>query len=336
MKTILIVLAALLLPALGQAQKSADLTSGPQLKLQKPAAAASKAVVDTLFPDILLDTCSQTVTAYGISQSIGGFVIGSNDYGDLIKVQRIVANTDEPFVVTGMVVAFAGYDQGIEDTHLRAVVYNDLNADSTFGDFLGASDSVRVGDVALPSNQQLGFTEFKFSTPVLVENDSFFIGIDFSDTYTGSEESYIGLFHTRDTCGDGRNVYESYIDIAEDTIYSSVFENWEGLNVEIFMLVATDTDINTSVRQPVADYSASVSPNPTAGRTLIRFTADDPTARYATTLTDLTGRQLRQQVLDRPSYQAQVEWSLNDLPAGIYLFHIDGPRGRQSGKVIVR
>ena len=58
---------------------------------------------------------------------------------------------------------------------------------------------------------------------------------------------------------------------------------------------------------------------------------------YTARLTDLSGRLLR---VTSPAatggVQYQVDWSLADLPAGLYLYHIDGPEGRQSGKLVKR
>lgn len=333
MKSLLSVCFACCLPLLLCGQKRANPNTGPVLLLDQPVASAAKAVVDTVYPDILSDTCARTALAFGITD-VDGFVTGSNGYGDIAKIQRFSYFSDEPVAITAVGVAFAGFDEAIADTYLRAFAFNDLQADSSFGAFLGESDSLRVGDIKLPSNQ-IQFTYFTFSEPIIVENDSFLIGIDFTETYDAEEEGFVGIYHTRQGCGDGRNAFELFPTQTGGLGFATLFDNWGDLNIELFMSVVIDTDLNTATRPPVADYSASVSPNPAGSLATVRFLTND-SGTYSATLTDLTGRQLRYTPVPRTGHTATVEWPVGDLPAGLYLYHIDGPAGRQSGKLMVQ
>ncbi|WP_168797419.1 T9SS type A sorting domain-containing protein [Neolewinella litorea] len=322
-----------LLPVVLSGQKTADPTLGPVLKLDQPLRSPAKAVVDTIIPDILLDTCARRVAAFGITD-VDGFVTGSNGYGDIAKLQRLEYNSDEPYAITAVGVAFAGFDSTIANTFLRAFVFDDLQADSSFGAFLGESDSLRVSDILLPTTR-LEFTYFTFPEPVIVENDSFLVGIDFGGTYDTAEEGYVGIYHTRQDCGDGRNVFEFFPTQTGGLAFGTLFDNWGGLNIEMIVTAVIDTDINTSTRARLTDYATSISPNPTSRQAVLTFNTTDQ-GSYTATLTDLTGRQVRESRVQRNGTTARVEWQVSDLPAGLYLYHVDGPSGRQSGKLMVQ
>ncbi|NJB85509.1 hypothetical protein GGR26_001254 [Lewinella marina] len=336
MKTLLPFVFFLLLPFLATGQKTADpgQHEAPSQRFDAPRSALAKALIDTILPAALSDTCARSAMAFGITD-IDGFVTGSNGYGDLVKLQRFSFNADGPFAITSVGVAFAGYDTTIEETFLQALVFDDLQPDSSFGDFLGVSDSVQVRNIALPTTQ-IEFTFFDFPEPVIVERDSFLVGVDFSDTYNATENGYVGIYHTRQDCGDGRNTFEFFPTQGGGLGFATLFDNWGGLNIEMFMVVVIDTEVSTATRHPLADYGASVSPNPASSLAAVTFRTELP-GTYAATLTDLTGRQLRQSRLNTPAGpSARIEWQVGDLPAGLYLYHIDGPAGRQSGKVMVQ
>ncbi len=302
-----------------------------QRVLKRAALSPQKLVLDTIGPAILADTCARTAFPYQTAE--GGYIFGSNGYGDVVKMQRLVYASDAPFAVTEVSVAFSAADAAVADRFVAAEIYGELNPDNTLGSFLGVSDSIRVGDLLI-SETSVPFTSFTFPEPVMVDNDSFFVAIDFSDTYGTAEDGYVGVFSTREGCGDGRNVLEIF-PVDGGFGYSSIFENWEDFNAEMFILAVVDTDINTSTRNTPADYAAVAAPNPTDARLTLSYQAS-PRGDYRSTLTDLNGRILRNQSAQSVSGTARTEWDISALPVGLYLYHIDGPAGRQSGKVVKR
>ncbi len=331
LKTLLL-LFVLTLPVFAVAQKTMSSTSAQERMLKRPPLSPQKFVVDTIGPAILADTCARSAFPYQTSE--GGYIFGSNGYGDVVKLQRLVyPAAAAPFAVTEVSVAFSAADAAVADRFVAVEIYAELNPDSTLGAFLGVSDSIRVGDL-LVSETSVPFTSFTFPEPVQVDNDSFFVAIDFSDTYGTTQEGFVGVFSTRDGCGNGRNVLEIF-PVDGGFGYGSVFDNWSGLQAEMFILAVVDTDINTSTRSAPADYGALIAPNPTRGLLTLSFRAAT-SGDYRTTLTDLNGRAVRHQSARSVSGTVRTEWDLRGLPAGLYLYHIDGPNGRQSGKVIKR
>ena len=335
MKTLLLFL-AVSLSVVASAQRQTTRISSELPGWKSSQAISEKAVIDTIYPASLFDTCALRPTSYGISEQSPGFVIGSNSLGDTKKLQRVSYPSDGPYVVTDAIVYFAAADATIADTYLSVSIFEDLQSDSTFGALLATSDSIRVGDIALPTTT-LNPTLFTFSDPPVLTSDSFLIAVNFEDTYTADEEGYVGIVHTYDGCGDGMNAFEFFT--FEDQVYwETIFENWDGadgkLNVELFVGAVVDTDPSTSTSTPLADYQSLVSPNPASDLVTLRFEAPQ-SGIYRGSLTNLGGQQVRHTVVDAEAGAARIDWPISDIPAGLYLLHLDGPKGRQSQKLVI-
>ncbi len=326
------------MPVLAFAQHKTSMETTSIIKLTKPLASPSKMVVDTVFPAIFGDECSLQLGSAQISDEVPGYVIGSNGFGDLAKLQRLVYESDEPYMVTEVFVAFAAFDETIADTYVSVSIFENTNADGSFGNFIANSDSVRVGDLALPTATNVQFSSFKFSQTAILNQDTFLVAVNLDGTYTAEEDGYLGIFHTLDGCGSGNNSLEFFRTNTGGIAFDSIANVWNTpdgpLNVEIALAAAVNTDVTSGSYQPVANYKASISPNPAQDMVTIRFQANQ-TGRYAGTLTDLNGRSVRHSVLHTGPGQQEFDWETSSLSAGLYLYHIDGPVGRQSGKLMV-
>ena len=295
-----------------------------------------KAVPTRIFPDVIEnDTCSNRAVVYELGMD-GGFVTGTNENGDIAKIQRLIFPGEDRYEVTEVGVAFAVADDTLADFVVSARIYNDLISDTIIGELLATSDSVRVGDILLPDSV-IRFTTFTFPNPPIVERDSFWVYIDLSNIGEAPPGGNVGIFSTIDGCGDGNNVIER---ATVNGVYVPLNRRWQTsdtsfLNVEMFVYAIVDPDLSVSTSQPVTDYRLAVSPNPTADHLTVKFDPESP-GRYRGSITDMQGRTLRSTPYQLFSSTAQFTWSLADLPAGLYLYHVDGPRGRQSGKVVKR
>ncbi|WP_116124245.1 T9SS type A sorting domain-containing protein [Lewinella sp. IMCC34183] len=297
--------------------------------------AASRLVVDTLTSAILTEPCAENFQIFGVV--IGqGFVTGANSDGDRLKLQRIERGSTEPVRVTSVGVAFAPFQGNIADRKLRVELYADTTASDTIGRLIAVSDSVRVGDFTQPGRNG-SYTNFTFPEPLLLEESSFLVGVNFDEAYAESDTGYVGIYHTNPGCGDGTNVIEGIPDASGTLRYTTLADNRAGLNVELFIrvVVDTETDPNPVFNLPTADYAASVSPNPARASATLSFQTGS-SGSYTVGLTDPTGRNVFRKRVPASGGGAQVQWELSILPAGLYIYHIDGPAGRQSGKLIVR
>ena len=311
----------------------ADLT--PMKARNLPGQSLAKAVADTIVPAFTSDTCftnpGKGITAYlDDSERFEGFLVGSNTYGDVEQMQRLTYDGAETFYVTEVITGFYQYNaQTINDGYLVATVYDELDAAGNLNERLGTSDTLRLEDISFED-----FVSFTFSDPVEVSNDSFFVGIDFSGLYEDIADTtgYVGITTSFVDCGDGNNVIQIFP--VDDDFFFDTFRESYTTDLEIYIIAVVNDEIS-STRQPLADYGATIFPNPAADLATLRLSAKS-NGHYVATLTDLNGRQLRRSVPDWVGGQPQIEWQVSDLATGMYLYHVDGPEGRQSGKVMVR
>jgi hypothetical protein len=291
---------------------------------------AKSVVIDTLFPPIFADTCANTVTLFSTAE---GYVFGTNEFLDLEKAQLFSLGEERTFNVTEVFVAFAVADTGIADRKVLINIYAGLPEDGmSFGELLGSSDSVLVSDLRV-SQSAIQFTSFSFSTPVTVTDDDFLVSVDVFDLYGEDVTGNVGIFSTRDGCGDGTNVFELFPTQDGGLGWNTINANWGGLDAEMLVGVIIDDDV-TSVDRRVTDYGIEVYPNPAREMVTLNVKTN-LTADFTASLTDLNGRELRRDILRTVAGTGMLQWTVKDLPNGLYLYHLDGPEGRQSGKLII-
>ena len=91
----------------------------------------------------------------------------------------------------------------------------------------------------------------------------------------------------------------------------------------------------TSTSTPNADYNVEVFPNPVAQDLTLTFEA--PAAgTYTTRVVSTVGSVIRSQEVQTVAGATQVTLPVADLPAGIYLFQVEGTNGIQTGKFVKR
>lgn len=325
---------ALLLPLLAFSQRTFDPVPIRSVLSGSKDLGRAKVVTDTIFPGFFESPCSDTAQIFSLAND-GGFVMGTNAFGDLLKGQRFIHTNDGPFVIDKVNVAFALLDSSALDRSVSIDIFNDPLSG---GEFLGTSDSILVRDLVITSGF-VDYTEFSFSDSIVMANDSFIIMVDLSDTYTDTS-TFMAIYQSDNGCGDGSNAFEFFIDQNDDVAFGTIAGNWNSgpdmpLNSEMYAFVVIDQEPPTSTRQLSADYQSRVAPNPTSGPATIDFrarTAGD----YRAILTDLNGRNLFDARLGNQFGQSRFNLDLSDLPAGLYLYHLDGPEGRQTGKLIKR
>ena len=326
---------ALFLSIVSFSQRSVETTTQLASQRSLPHFTLAKAVTDTIFPAILGDTCfsrNGETALVGNGTRFDGFVTGSNTYSDYALLQRLVYRGAESYSITGLVTGF--YEINVEDVtdgYLSALIYNELDEEGNLGAPIAVSDTINVNGIDFQ-----GFSSFTFSDPPTITDTSFFIGIDFSGVYPSAESDttgFIGIGHTVSGCGDGTNVL-SIFPTSQGLQFDNLFETWDGLNVEL--LVGAVVDYTSSVKGDIAaaDYQLLLSPNPTSSQLTFKFIPKS-LASYRGTLTDVNGRQVRQQTLEVATGTNRFEWSVDDLASGLYLFHLDGPEGRQSRKLMI-
>ncbi|WP_116105699.1 T9SS type A sorting domain-containing protein [Lewinella sp. IMCC34191] len=334
MNTAIRIFILLALPAVIFAQRplpelSLTPRTGPQTKLVLP-----KSVPEIVEPNFVNDTCftnrEQGLTAYYDDYELfEGFITGSNTLSDQEKIQRLVYTGGSTFQINSVLTyLLVEQPETINDGFLYAVVYEEPEAPGEFGDPIGVSDTLFVDDIDFSN-----IIEFPFSTPVVATNDSFLVGINFSGVYEESADTtgYIGVASTFLNCGNVNNVYEKFTDGTQ--FGYDLFNEYWNTPIELYIAAVVDTEI-TATRGIKADYGAVVAPNPAGQIVQVSFMSDGG-GNYIGTLSNTNGSVVRRTVPQRISGRNQIEWQVGDLPDGLYFYHIDGPDGRQTGKLMV-
>jgi hypothetical protein len=303
-----------------------------------PSDWSKSAVLDTVFAPALSLECANAPTIFNSDNS--GYVTGTNGYGDLEKLQRIELPEATNFSVNSALVAFLIPDstftsRALDSQKVVVNVYTDLNADGSFGDFVGASDTVLVIDLALDTTGFF-FSDSPFSTPAaLTDASSFILGINLTDLYRSEVRGDLGIVSTNAGCGDGNNAFEFFFNNMGGLSFNTINANWGGLDIEMLVGATIDRDPFTSVRTPLTDFSATAFPNPADVQLSIQFQA--PVAgNYVTNLLSPNGQIVRTQSTEALRGNAAVTLPVVDLPAGVYLFQVQGTTGVQTGRVVIR
>ncbi len=290
-------------------------------------------VADTLFPTIFESSCADTLQIFFADTTRFGFLNGTNNFFDLEKLQRITLEEQTNFSISEALVAFAVADSAIFDRNVFVNIFADDGGEDPLGDILGSSDTLTVREIA----QGGFFSRFPFSTAVeLTDASSFILGVNFADAYFNELDSvdYVGnlaIFSTDIGCGDGNNSFEIF-PTANGLSYNTILGNWD-VDLEFSVGVIVDRDPFTSTRTPLANYDATATPNPATNDLAITFNAPGNEQLTASLLTN-DGRVVRSQSVRAGA--GRVEWSVADLPAGLYLYQLTGSAGVQTGKVVVR
>ena len=333
MKTLLTLL-ALAVSVCGFAQRPTDGLVTLQQAKSVPVPSPAKAVTDTIFPAILSDTCfgnNGVAALIGNGTAFDGFVTGSNTYSDYVLLQRLTYKEAESYRVTDLITAlFEINAEDIEDGYLAAIIYDDLDANGNLAAPLAFSDTLNVDGIDFTA-----LTSFTFSDPPTITDTSFLIGIDFSGVYPAEADTtgFIGIAHTTQDCGDGTNAL-SIFPTPQGLQFDNIFETWDGLNVELFVGAVLDYTSSLDRGTAAADYRMSISPNPVASQLTVTFISPK-LADYRGVLTDVNGREVRRQSISAADGTNRFEWAVDHLPTGLYLFHLDGPDGRQSRKLMI-
>lgn len=254
----------------------------------------------------------------------GGYISGSNSFGDLAKAQAFNA-LQQPAEITGVIYwAAAKVDEGASVT---ANLYN-LNGAGT--DLGGATNSA-PGTVLASGTQTLqrvdtaGFFNFiEFTNPVTVSN-AFAVGLDFSGF--GNNDA-IGIVTNAD--GDANGADQAWEQWSNGD-WHSMNEAWNSqtngdFDLAIFPIVCPQnvTGIDD------LELQFSLFPNPTNGN-LALVNSEKVTGTIS--IFNMLGEVVHTQPI---SGQTVVNLSLEGHTQGIYLVQVDAGAARWTERVVLR
>ncbi len=255
MKTISTFLFFLIIPILLIAQRSENIIPNAT-HLQINFENYNRDIIpDSIMPEIFMtDPCSENLLLY--SAANGGFIGGSNGYGDLEKANLFGIDVSmTPFEITSIdtYLAFDSLTVGTDGANITAKVYS---FDSGLpGNLVATSQATTISEIDVNT----GLTKFDFDNPISMSSTRFFIAIDFSDCYNTGEN--VGLYSTTNPCGIKETAFEKWSD-GTWVDMSSVDNSW-GLVINHPLKTHITYEGTVSTLEPLsATNSLEIYPNP--------------------------------------------------------------------------
>ncbi|GCD76573.1 hypothetical protein JCM31826_00550 [Thermaurantimonas aggregans] len=288
------------------------------------SAAGTEIVNDTLSPTLLAGC---TVGPQLLSSSNGGFVAGSNGYGDLEKAQRIATNTLGN--IHSVLVAFgAKRIVGTADDY-NVIIYN-VNAANGSPSGTGVATSASVSSSNIDTSGQ--FTKFTFTTPVN------YSGPFFASVVVGGSNinDTVGILHTGGNCGGG-SAWEKW-----DTGQWYAFNDpqaW-GTQVDVVLYILAEVERTGTIGLDndflLTKNTVKVFPNPASDIVTVSYSlAQNSRAQFS--IHDLTGKTVHSEELVAVYQGANAKnIRIGHLPAGVYTYTLRTATESVSGKLVVR
>ena len=203
--------------------------------------------------DVMPEECGDLQNAtYYAAQNNGGYVTGSNIYGDEAIAQGIVLSATEEYTITGLMIAMAnGNANAIVNPTYWVRIY-----DSQLEDIL-AETTYTAEDI----NAE-GMTEFSFSTPA--QAGAFYAAGSFegmSETMDATKP-WIFVYSTGDGCAFGDYLLSYSLLQSGSMGWASVKQSWQftgGITAYIYPIL----DIESSINEVELNKLSTVFPNPT-------------------------------------------------------------------------
>lgn len=254
-----------------------------------------------------------------IGSTNGGYLNGTNGYGDVEKAQAFVSS--QMYGVTSALVLF-GAKENVIGGNLYAYVYSFDTATGGPGTLLGTSSPVTLSAV----DTSLNFTTFSFPTPVLAgTNGAFFISILVE---TGGDT--VGILHTNDLCGGG-SAWEKW-DVGT---WASIASGWN-LDITSYIFAEVDNTFDIEESNILGKNEAKAFPNPTTEGHIFLTYNTVAAGSVNIRIMDLAGRVHMNLTEDQNAGRQLIDLNTSELNKGTYIYTIQSGDAVYNGKFIVK
>ena len=284
--------------------------------------AGMEAVNDTLEPTILTG-CNPgpVMTPYGG----GGYINGTNSFGDIEKAQRIETSTSG--TIHSVLVAFGAKKQVGSPDPITAKIYSVSGAGAP-ANTLGTSTPVTVDNIDTANS----LTQFSFTTPVAYNGD-FFISVVVDGT-GGTDQDTIGILHTATAtpCGGG-SAYELWFNFMWYAFNDDV-DGW-GIDLVMYMYAEVDNSVVGENDRLIQRGSHKMVPSPAADHTMLVYSLIQPGDVHIN-ITDMSGRTVlsrHEGQLNSGLHNANI--NVSNLATGMYLYTVTTNGQPTSGTFVV-
>lgn len=281
----------------------------------------SEAIDDTLQPS-LLSGCDPGPVM--VADQDGGWVSGTNSYGDLEKAQRIETTTSGK--VYSALIAFGAKSQVGPADNFTAKLYT---ASGTGAPGASMGSSLPVGFIDIDTSGL--FTRFEFSPPVAYAGD-FFVALPVDNT-GGASQDTVGILHTSTStpCGGG-SAYEMWNDFMWYAFNAS--NSWN-IDLVMYMFAEVETDVVGVNDHLIKRGSHKMVPSPAASHSMLVYSLLQP-GDVVITITDMSGRTIltrSEGQLDSGLHNANI--NVSNLATGMYLYTVTTNGQPTSGTFVV-
>lgn len=312
MKKVYTLLASVLIAGSAFAQRSTSETRVIEnSNIQMPT--GTEMVIDTVAPTIVCATPGVFLTG----SSNGGYVAGTNGYGDLEK--GVIMFPQSSYKITDLLV-YVGAKEQVSGGSLVAYIYPVDTAAGSIGAAVATSDPVSVSSIDTSG----ALTEFSFSTPATLSN----VYIMSVEVDNGGDT--IGIVHTNDGCG-GNTAVEKWSD---GSWYAMADPSGWGLDVQFYIFAVTDDNISNE-ENVLSATTATVFPNPANESINLVYDLKN-NAEVTISVMDIQGRVVQSMNEAQTAGGQRVEMNVSELSAGTYFYNIQSGEQTINGKFVVR
>lgn len=253
----------------------------------------------------------------------GGWVSGTNGYGDLEKAQRIAIFAPGNFY---SVLAVFGDKEilGAAD-NVVAKIY-EATSTGTVGALIATSSPVSTSNIDTTGE----FTKFPFTSPIPYGGGEYFLSIVVGGNASGVQDT-IGILHTDDDCG-GNSAWEKW---DNGTWFAFTDSSAWLLDVSLYIFAEVQAfGVGTS-KNVIVKNSHKLFPNPASKNANLEYAISDVTP-VNLQIVDIAGKIVNVQNLGvRTAGTYTQNLDLSGLNPGIYFYTLSTNGETRNGKFVV-
>ena len=277
--------------------------------------------------DTLMPTSFSTGSPALYSTVEGGYVVGTNGYGDLAKAQLFYV--DEPYSIEGCIVWVAAKDIVGTPNTTKFVVYAANGTGTAESGTVNTAPGTELASVTISMSDLdtslflAGAHVFTLDDPVYV-TDMYYVGMDFTNTY----DDTLGIVSTTD--GDALGTELAWEKWDDGTWYSMLYAWPLDFDLGFFPIVDMTQSIQTS---PINGVICNIYPNPAYGVTSIEYQLTQSSSNVEINILDVTGKLVKsfnEGAKDPGKYN--VTFNASELQPGNYFYTINAGNGSKFAK----
>ena len=285
----------------------------------------AKTPTDTLMPTSFT---TGTPVLYSVTPTYGGgYVVGTNGYGDLAKAQLFYV--DEPYNIEGCLVWVGAKEIAGTPNTTKFVVYAANGTGEAESGTVNTAPGTELASVTVSMSEldtSLSLANahvFTLTTPVPV-TDMYYVGMDFTNTY----DDILGIVST--TKGDALGTELAWEQWDDGTWYSMLYTWPMDVDLGFFPIVDMSQSIQTS---PINGVICNIYPNPAYGVTIIEYQLTQSSSNVEINILDVTGKLVKsfnEGAKDPGKYN--VTFNASELQPGNYFYTINAGNGSKFAK----